>query len=96
VPTIPREDRIESSRGGPWREPHHDAGVPPRVAGVNDPSDVAVLVDFDTGHGALCHEPLGMLAFDEQRTVEIDRTFRRAALSHLSHWVTWWDVPFPR
>jgi hypothetical protein len=85
MPPIPCEQRIEPSHRRRWCEPHHDASVPPRVTGVDDPRDVVVLMDFHTGHNTFRHEPLGMLAFDEERLFEIYGTRSRAGWSCTPH-----------
>ena len=47
---------------------------------MNYPGNVAIIMHFSAGHGTFGKEPLGVLALDEQRLFEIDRTLSGAGL----------------
>jgi len=54
-------------RSGAWLKPHHDAGVPLRLAVVHHPDDIAIAMKLDARYACFRFETLGVMTFDEQR-----------------------------
>jgi hypothetical protein len=73
VTPVPADERIEPLSGCTSREPHHDAGVPPRLTAMNDPDDITIPVHLDTRHDTLPEKTLRMVPLDEQGLCEVQR-----------------------
>ena len=87
---VPADERIEPLSGSTSREPHHDAGVPPRLTAMNDPDDISIPMHLDARNDTLPKKTLRMVSLDEQGLCQVHRarlaTSRVAAHgSHTNH-----------
>src|SRR5215471_3339186 len=62
---VSREDRVEPTCSTGRRETHHDARVPPGVAVMHNPSDVAVLMDLNARDHSLGGKGFAVVSFHE-------------------------------